>query len=105
MENRIKNTSGPNLWDDWRIGDNWTVDRLGSITKGSCKSKFIMACDAHLSTSDGRNAEIVCVFIDFIRVIMKRMYCNQQKIPTSYQPDPINQLAWPPSALITAKRF
>ena len=24
-----------------------------------------MACDAHLSTSDGRNADIVYVFIDF----------------------------------------
>ncbi len=57
---------GPNLWDDWRTGDNWTIDRLGSITKGSCESKFIfMACDAHLTAIDGRNAEIAYVFIDF----------------------------------------
>lgn len=57
---------GPNLWNDWRTGDNWTVDRLGSITKGSCESKFIfMACDAHLTAIDGRNAEIAYVFIDF----------------------------------------
>lgn len=57
---------GPNLWNDWRTGDNWTVDRLGSITKGSCKSKFVfMTCDAHLTTSDGRNADIAYVFIDF----------------------------------------
>lgn len=57
---------GPNLWDDWRTGDNWAIDRLGSITKGSCESKSIfMACDAHLTAIDGRNAEIAYVFIDF----------------------------------------